>query len=275
MIGNNASLNVHCFIHEDIKDLHVFRAWCREKGHNLTFTNFKKDYQMPEMDQVDWLIITGSPLSVNDDVYFDFIKEEQAFLKEAIARGKAVLGICFGAQMIAKVLGKPVYNNIVHEYGWHRIHMTQNARQSEIFSVLPEEFTALLLHSQTLDLPDEALHLASSEACANQAFIIDGRVIGLQFHLEMIADNLGPEDMPEGASGPYVQELEQIKGQAANFVYVNSLMFKLLDKIEDTVFPALDQGVPVEVVALPGGFWRRHKRPLSFREARKRPSRLR
>lgn len=128
------------------------------------------------------VISMGGPMSVNDGL--PFIDREQGFLVEAIDRGLPVLGVCLGAQIIAKALGAEVYPGEQAEVGWGEVNVSEEGSGDPIFSSVGEEIPVLHWHGETFDLPEGASHLASSPLYANQAFRWGECVYGLQFHLE-------------------------------------------------------------------------------------------
>ncbi|MGA9623052.1 MAG: hypothetical protein WBQ65_01170, partial [Bryobacteraceae bacterium] len=95
------------------------------------------------------------------------------------------LGVCLGAQLIAKALGAKVYRNPVKEIGWFEIHFTGAAARDPLFAGVGPSETVFHWHGETFDLPPGAERLAYSEACRNQAFRFAAGVFGLQFHLEV------------------------------------------------------------------------------------------
>jgi GMP synthase-like glutamine amidotransferase len=125
------------------------------------------------------LIFLGGDMSANDDL--DFIQAGIALIREAIAREIPVLGICLGAQLIAKALGARVYANPVAEIGWGAVRWTEAAGSMG----LRGSNAVFQWHRETFDLPAGAELLATSDVCRNQAFrAAGGRVLALQFHLE-------------------------------------------------------------------------------------------
>ncbi|HZT30808.1 MAG TPA: type 1 glutamine amidotransferase [Bryobacteraceae bacterium] len=145
---------------------------------------------LPPLHEAAGLIVMGGPMSVNDAV--PSLQRETAYLAQAIASGKPVLGVCLGAQFIAKALGAKVYRNAVKEIGWAPVYWTEAARRDRLFGGLERPETVLHWHGETFDLPPGAELLARSDNCRNQAFRVGDRVYGLQFHLEatpeMVAD---------------------------------------------------------------------------------------
>jgi GMP synthase-like glutamine amidotransferase len=135
------------------------------------------------------LVFLGGPMSVNDSL--PYLRREEQYIRDAISRGVPVLGVCLGAQLIAKALGAKVQPNRASEIGWFELQFTAAASGDPLFDGL-HAAKVFHWHSETFDLPPGAELLASSELCTNQAFRIGDRVYGMQFHLEvtpaMIAD---------------------------------------------------------------------------------------
>ena len=129
------------------------------------------------------LILMGGPMSVNDDL--PWIPHETAAIREAADRGIPVLGICLGAQLIARALGARVYRNPVKEIGWFPLEWTAAAHTDPLFQGFRDPENVFQWHGETFDLPRGAARLASSLACPNQAFRAGANVYGMQFHLEV------------------------------------------------------------------------------------------
>ncbi|MEO7143205.1 MAG: gamma-glutamyl-gamma-aminobutyrate hydrolase family protein [Bryobacteraceae bacterium] len=149
----------------------------------------------PALDGVQGLIFMGGPMSANDDL--PYIHTEMTLIQEAAARGIPVLGVCLGAQLIAKALGARVYRNPQKEIGWFPIEWTGATRRDPLFTGFVEPETVFHWHGETFDLPEGAAWLASSAACRHQAFRAGENIYGLQFHVEatpeMIADWCGQD----------------------------------------------------------------------------------
>lgn len=146
--------------------------------------------QLPAAMRADGLIFMGGPMSANDDL--PYIRQELRFIAQAICYRKPVLGVCLGAQLVARALGGRVYGNAVKEIGWAPVTWTEAAQNDRLFGGLNGPETVFHWHGETFDLPPGAELLASSPDCRNQAFRVGANVYGLQFHLEvtppMIAD---------------------------------------------------------------------------------------
>ena len=197
---------------------------------------------LPEPDSVDLLVIMGGPMNVYEDDEYPWLNGEKDFIRACISEGKAVLGICLGAQLIAEVLGGEVTRAPHEEIGWHPVELTEPGRGLQVFADFPDRFTTLQWHGDTFSIPPGATHAASSEAVSNQAFTFDGgRVIGLQFHLEETRETL--EELVQVAGGnlpgcsqgmagrPWVSPREALLAPDAPFDACRELLFGLLDRM--------------------------------------------
>ena len=133
------------------------------------------------------LVVLGGNISANDGHRFPFLDAELDWLRAAVNRRMPTLGICLGAQLLAKALGAPVYRCPQPEIGWYEIELLPAAAEDQWFrgAGCP---TVFQWHGETFDLPAGAVHLAQSRACQNQAFRFGGTAYGLQFHVEMTPD---------------------------------------------------------------------------------------
>lgn len=139
---------------------------------------YETDYRLPDTADIDLLIILGGPMSVNDDI--EWLLQEKKLIRTMIENNKPMLGICLGAQLIAKVLGSTIFQNKEgKEVGFGEIQKATNQ-----YDFLPEKLDVLHWHGETFNLPKGATRLYRSEHCENQAFIYNDNVIGLQFHME-------------------------------------------------------------------------------------------
>ena len=124
-------------------------------------------------------------MSVMDTDRHPHLAVEMDLVRDAVERDLPVLGICLGAQLIAKALGGQVRRSPEREIGWYRLDVTNAAGEDPLFGHLEASEHVFQWHGDTFDIPEGAVHLASTAGCSNQAFRFGERVYGLQFHLEV------------------------------------------------------------------------------------------
>lgn len=209
-------------------------TWLREAGWTTRLTRLFAGDAMPDPGSVDFLFVLGGPMSVNDRRRFPWLTPEKAFIREVMAAGTPVLGVCLGAQLIASALGAPVYPNRQPEIGWFPVERIPVA-EAAVFP-FPSTVKAFHWHGETFDLPAGALRLARSAGCENQAFQIGRRVIGLQFHLETTpaaAAALVANCRGDLSPAQYVQsEVQILAAREDDYRAINGLMGKVLDYLE-------------------------------------------
>lgn len=129
------------------------------------------------------LVLGGGQNALADDAspYFPGLL---ALIRDFEAKDKAVLGICLGSQLIARAFGGENKIGGISEVGWYPVSLTPEAKTDAVLGALPESFPIMEWHDDTFTLPKDAVHLASSELVANQAFRLGRAVYGFQFHFE-------------------------------------------------------------------------------------------
>ncbi len=228
---------IHCLQHVPFEGLGAIENWIKDRKHQLTYTRFYEDhYQLPELDQFDWLIVVGGPMGVYDDELYAWLKVEKIFLKEAISADKTVLGICLGSQLIASALGCQIFSNKHKEIGWFDVQLTSEGKQHFLFDGAPKTFKVFHWHGDTYKLPEGATHLAFSAACVSQAFSYSDTVLGLQFHLEITPSSL--QDMLQACGdelkkNTYIQTEQEILADQGIMKNNNQLLIALLNKLEE------------------------------------------
>lgn len=150
-------------------------------AHKIEWRYAGEDNPAPESVQA--VVSLGGPMSVNDPL--PELREEERYIVRAISSGVPVLGICMGAQLIAKCLGAEVRAAARKEIGWHRVRFTDDGLADPLFAGLDREETVFQWHGETFDLPAGAEWLAESSLCRNQAFRWGANVYGFQFHPEV------------------------------------------------------------------------------------------
>ncbi len=227
-------MRIHCLQHVPFEGPAAIDAWAAARGYGITTTPLFERTPLPAHDDFDCLIVLGGPMGVADEGQYEWMTAEKALLRDVIASGKRVVGVCLGAQMIADALGARVYLNRHKEIGWFPIELTEAGRASIPLGGLPPRLTVFHWHGDTFDLPPGAVHLAASQVCENQAFSYQDHVLGLQFHLESTADSVAKlvaNCAAEIVPGDHVQNAERLLAASADdFARLNGALFGVLDR---------------------------------------------
>ncbi len=224
-------MKMHCLRHVAFENEAAIGAWAQAQGYELTCSNLYAGDTLPDTDTFDWLVVMGGPMGVHDVADYPWLLQEKLLISQAVERGKLVLGICLGAQLIADVLGAPVTRNQYKEIGWLPVRLHPAAAKSPAFAELPAEFMAFHWHGDTFACPTGGTQAAYSAGCDNQAFVFDERVVGLQFHLETTAEsmeNLLTHARDDLTPGPFVQSAEEMRQQSAEYLGQLQNMLKTL-----------------------------------------------
>jgi len=152
--------------------------------------NVWQDPTQPDWDRAAGLIVMGGPMNVDQIQRYPFLAREIDWIEHALAEQLPVLGVCLGAQLLAKAAGGRVYPAPVKEIGWDRVTLTQDAGCDTLLAAAPPEPTVFQWHGDTYELPPGGVQLARGKRVEQQAFRVGRTAYGLQFHLEMTADLL-------------------------------------------------------------------------------------
>lgn len=234
-------MKIHCIQHETFEKLYCIEDWINKNGYELTTTQmFNPDYKFPRLSEFDWLIIMGGRMNVDSEKRFLWLKDEKKFIAKSIDKGKVVLGICLGAQLIANHLGAKVYKQVNEEVGFYPIYRPKETAENEFTKVFPVGLKVFHWHKRTFDMPYGANHIAYSEGTNYQAFEYEKRIFGLQFHLELNKEAvlemyknlwesyLSDYDLEEE---PYMQREEEAVQYLDSLEESNKIMISFLDEI--------------------------------------------
>lgn len=224
-------MRAHYLQHVPFEGPGSIEAWLQNAGYAITHTALFESSALPALDEIDFLVVMGGPMSTNDEDEFGWLPLEKAFIHDVIQSGKPVLGICLGAQLIASAMGAKVYKNPVKEIGWFPVQGILPPTGSSPFK-FPPYTEAFHWHGETFDLPQGATLIARSEGCENQAFQMGASVIGLQFHLETTpktAQELVSNCRHELVPSQFVQTEEEIlSAKPERYHSINQLMSSVL-----------------------------------------------
>lgn len=166
-----------------------FERLLRAGGYDLRVVQAWRDEPLPETDACDAVLVGGSPLAAYDWEDHPFLRREGAFLRRAAAARLPILGICFGAQFLAHLLGGRAFRAARGEIGVHTVRLTEEGRSDPLLAGFPPDFPVVEWHGDTFELPPGSALLARGEGIRNQLFRL-GRVVGVQFHPEVTADEV-------------------------------------------------------------------------------------
>jgi GMP synthase (glutamine-hydrolysing) len=158
----------------------------RELGATLHRVELDEGDPLPPVADFDAIVAMGGPMSVNDDADLPWLTAEKRAIGDAVRAGVPYFGACLGVQLLAASLGARVYAGPAPEVGVLPVTLTAEGAADPIFAGLPQTFPTLQWHGDTFDLPEGATLLASSPACANQAFRYGRLAYGVQFHVEVL-----------------------------------------------------------------------------------------
>jgi len=177
-------MRVLVIMHVESEGPGVFGDLLAGAGASVSVARLHRGDRLPGAGDVDAVFSMGGPMNVYEELSHPFLRDEDRFLKEAAERNLPVLGICLGAQLIAKAAGAAVTKNPVQEVGWSTVTLTEAGRRDALFRGLPELLPVLQWHGDTFAIPAGGTLLATGTECRNQAFR-HRNSWGLQFHLEV------------------------------------------------------------------------------------------
>lgn len=164
---------------------HVFARW------EIPALSFELFAHLPEaipLEDAAGMVLLGGPMNVDQVEAYPFLRKELDWIRRAVDREMPLLGICLGAQLLAKAMGKRVYRNAIKEIGWYEIEILPGAENDRLFQGRGPIETVFQWHGDTFDLPDGAVHLARGATCVSQAFRVGPSAYGVQFHVEMTSE---------------------------------------------------------------------------------------
>lgn len=169
--------------HIQFEDLGVLEPLLRQQGYAIQYLDVGvDDLALVEVAAPDLLFVLGAPLGACDEDAYPFLADELRLVGRRLESGRPLLGICLGAQLIARALGGEVKPMGIKEIGFSSLTLTPEGRASPLGAL--GTTPVLHWHGDEFAIPTGATKLASSDICAHQAFALGRAVLGLQFHLE-------------------------------------------------------------------------------------------
>jgi GMP synthase-like glutamine amidotransferase len=178
-------MDVLAVIHGEKVRAGVFGDVVAVRGHNLEEWSLGWGTPLPRpLDAYGAVLVFGGAMHADQDHHHPWLREENLFLQRLLDIQTPALGICLGAQLIAKAANASVHPASEFEIGWHPVELTDAAADDPVLGALPERFDAFQWHYYTYDVPAGAVELAHSATCT-QAFRLGRNAWGVQFHPEV------------------------------------------------------------------------------------------
>jgi len=177
-------------IHGDDCRSGTFGEVALERGHRLDEWSLAWGTPIPEpLDSYGAVMVFGGAMHADQDEHHPWLREETLFLQRLLDLGLPTLGVCLGAQLLARAAHAPVMPAPEPEIGWLPVELTDEAVGDPVLGGLPQSFEAFQWHSYTYGLPAGAVELARSAVCT-QAYRLGSRVWGIQFHAEITGEQI-------------------------------------------------------------------------------------
>lgn len=174
------------FQHVPFEPLGTLDPVLRKAGFRIRYVNFGREPQArPSLDGYVGIIALGGPMNVDEVAAHPHLATEVELLREANERGMQVLGICLGAQLLARALGGDVERAPRKEIGWYDLALTEAGERDEVLGEFAPVQRIFQWHGDRFTLPPGAVSLAGSERARHQAFRYGDHAYGFQFHLEV------------------------------------------------------------------------------------------
>lgn len=224
-------MNILCITHADFESPGVIEDWAAECGHSFVICKPYKGEILPDVNDVDFLIVMGgpqSPLKLNS---FPYLSTEIQYIQKALSKNIRILGFCLGAQLIGEALGASTEHSPKKEVGVYPISLTQEGQEDPLLNHLPESVAAIHWHTDMPGLTSESQVLAYSKGCPRQIIKYRKNVYGFQCHLEITKEGIEtmilavPEDLEPSA---YTQSRDELLKN--DYRPIHKMIFQILDK---------------------------------------------
>ena len=172
--------------HMAFEDLGLLQPWLETRGWRIRYHDVGvDDFARLDESRADLLIVLGGPISVEEDDRYPFLSDEVEIVWRRLAAQRPALGICLGAQLMARALGARVRQMGRKEIGYAPLAINAAGQQTPIAEIGDQP--VLHWHGDQFDLPPDLPSLARTSACPHQAFMVGQHAMAWQFHLEFDA----------------------------------------------------------------------------------------
>jgi GMP synthase (glutamine-hydrolysing) len=193
----------------------VFGPVVEARGHRLEEWSLGWDAPLPRpLDSYGGVLVFGGAMHADQEGHHPWLREENLFLQRLLDLHTPVLGICLGAQLVAKAAHAPVRPADSSEIGWYPVELTDDADDDPLLGGLPQRFDSFQWHHYTYDVPAGGVELARSDTCT-QAFRLGDSAWGVQFHPEVTFEQVErwadePEEVPVDTEALLTETRERI-----------------------------------------------------------------
>lgn len=234
-------MRIHFIQYEVFEAPGAYLEWAIQRGYTVTFSRIYEGHPLPgNVEDLDMLIVLGGPQSPDttkeDCLYFDG-PAEIAFIKEVIAEGRAVIGVCLGAQLIGEALGARFDHSPEKEIGVFPIMLTEAGLMDVKINHFGTSLTVGHWHNDMPGLPTGSHVLAESEGCPRQIIAFGDLIYGFQCHMEFTEEVVGLliaeefDFLTNNNEYTYVQKPDEIRRH--DYTEMNDKLFVFLDKLSD------------------------------------------
>jgi GMP synthase (glutamine-hydrolysing) len=210
-------MRVLALIHHEVVGAGVFADEVARHGHEFeTWVPSAGPLHRPLTDYAA-VVAFGGGMQVDQEDSHPWLRAVLDLLAQALDRGVPTLGVCLGAQVLARAAGGAVGPATQAECGWQPVQLTDAGVDDKLFAGLPRQFDVFQWHSYAFDLPPGAIPLAHSPVCL-QSFRVGACAWGVQWHPEVTADSVllwASRHVPAVDGVPAAIDLEAIEATVA------------------------------------------------------------
>ncbi len=172
--------------HVDIEGPETIAPFFEKNGYSSQVLELYNNSVFPQkLDGIDGVICLGGPMNVYEEDKYPFLKDENVFIQSLLDAQIPFLGICLGAQLLAKAAGAKVTRSPVEEIGWRTVKLTDDGLLDPIFKGLGRELFVYQWHGDTFAIPQNGKWLVKGADCPRQALKVGPCAYGFQFHIEI------------------------------------------------------------------------------------------